>query len=55
MHYNADVEKLASPSKIGVLPPPASHALTQTDREYYNTIRTEDGTSQYFKHIFTDE
>ena len=36
------------PLSADLLPPP-SHSLTQTDREYYNIIRTEDGTSQYFR------
>ena len=26
---------------------PPSHSLTQTDREYFNIVRTEDGQSQF--------
>ena len=26
---------------------PPSHSLTQTDREYFNIVRTEDGQSSY--------
>ena len=29
--------------------PPPSHSLTQTDREYYNIIRTEDGQSGFLR------
>ena len=42
------------PLSAYLLPPP-SHSLTQTDREYYNMIRTEDGTSQYFRRAAAGE
>jgi hypothetical protein len=38
------------PSSLDDIHPPPSHSLTETDREYYKTIRTEDGSSQYFRH-----
>ena len=28
---------------------PPSHSLTQTDRDYYNIIKTEDGLSKFFR------
>ena len=33
----------------GELVYPPSHALTQTDREYFNLVRTEDGHSGYLR------
>ena len=32
---------------------PESFALTETDREYFNIIKTEDGLSQFFKSVRT--
>ena len=41
------------PTNSFVAPP--SHSLTETDREYYNIVRTEDGLSQYFKNYKTND
>ena len=43
---NKKVEEVASEDSF--LSPP-SFSLTETDREYYNIVRTEDGISQYYK------
>ena len=31
---------------------PDSNALTETDREYFNIVKTEDGLSKFFKNHF---
>ena len=41
-------EDILTQSSDDILLPP-SNSLTETDREYYNMIRTEDGSSQYFR------
>ena len=39
-------EKMKEEESEDIIFPP-SHSLTQTDREYFNIVRTEDGQSQF--------
>ena len=50
-HLKSQGERMEEKKKVkevkGVVEPP-SNSLTQTDRDYYNMVRTEDGKSGFF-------
>ena len=46
---HVDAEASADAFKEGA---PDSNALTETDREYFNIVKTEDGLSKFFKNYF---
>ena len=45
-------ERMAEAASEDSFLSPPSFSLTETDREYYNIVRTEDGISQYYKKYF---
>merc|ERR1712156_989642 len=51
LEKGSDREGNVMRDSVGSFLSPPSFSLTETDREYYNIVRTENGISQFFKEI----
>ena len=47
-HLKSQGERMEEKKKVKGMVEPPSNSLTQTDRDYYNMVRTEDGKSGFF-------